>query len=174
MLLTKWSQLIHEVHCSLRWTGCSNVFGRLLLPAALHRWSSSTAAITEKTLPFFFPPHKIIQAVFLLNKSSVACNKSSDNAVVTVSVRCSADPRHTAHSSCSPLCWVPHITWAVPIPPHPEQRCSCVWAVLGESGVREGGHRRTIPFKKRCPVLLFSSLATSGGAGAFCPSLAKK
>lgn len=47
--------------------------------------SADEAAVLQlsqrKHYLFFFPPHKIIQAVFLLNKSSVACNKSSDNAV---------------------------------------------------------------------------------------------
>lgn len=129
----------------------------------------------ENTTFFFFSPTQNHSSRFPFKQKLCGLQQEQWQCCwVTVSVWCSADPWHTAHNSCSPLCWVPHITWAVPIPPHPEQRCSCVWAVLGESGVREGGHRRTIPFEKRCPVLLFSSLATSGGAGAFCPSLAKK
>lgn len=59
--------------------------------------STDEAAVLQlsqrKHYLFFFPPHKIIQAVFLLNKSSVACNKSSDNAVELRS-QCGAQLTH--------------------------------------------------------------------------------
>lgn len=59
--------------------------------------SADEAAVLQlsqrKHYLFFFPPHKIIQAVFLLNKSSVACNKSSDNAVELRS-QCGAQLTH--------------------------------------------------------------------------------
>lgn len=148
-----------------------------LAARCFQRRSTDEAAVLQlsqrKKLPFFFfpPPHKIIQAFFLLNNSFVAFNKNGGNLLSYRPSEVPNDTLLTALGSHSPLCWLPHITWAVPIPPHPQQSWSCVSSTGRKWGSRRG-HRRVILFKK-CPVLLFSSLVTSAGAGAFCPSQSK-
>lgn len=114
--------------------------------------SADEAAVLQlsqrKHYLFFFPPHKIIQAVFLLNKSSVACNKSSDNAVELRS-QCGAQLTHgTQPTTPAALCVGCHTSLglypSLPILSSAAAVCEQYWEKVGfeKGGIGGRSHSR--------------------------------
>lgn len=114
--------------------------------------STDEAAVLQlsqrKHYLFFFPPHKIIQAVFLLNKSSVACNKSSDNAVELRS-QCGAQLTHgTQPTTPAALCVGCHTSLglypSLPILSSAAAVCEQYWEKVGfeKGGIEGRSHSR--------------------------------